>query len=88
VPLTDFGDLLNEKFEITRNPEHMVLFDDIYKEIIRTTGEGTYSKTKVGRELTRMGLAIHDKKDGRITKKYRTGIRHDFMKHRSTTEED
>jgi len=88
VPLTDFGDLLNEKFEITRDPEHMVLFDDIYKEIIRTTGEGTYSKTKVGRELTRMGLLKLDKKDGRIKKVYRTGIRHDFMKHRSTAEED
>jgi len=88
VPLTDFGDLLNEKFEITRNPEHMVLFDDIYKEIIRTTGEGTYSKTKVGRELTRMGLPKLDKKDGRVTKVYRTGLRHDFMKHRTATEED
>lgn len=88
VPLTDFTDLLNEKFEITRNPEHLVLFDDIYREIIRTQGEGSYSKTKVGRELTRLGLLKLEKKEGRTKKVYRTGLRTDYFKQRESNPEE
>lgn len=88
VPLTDFADILSEKYEITKNPEHMVLFDDVYKEIIRTTGEGAYSKNKVGRELTALGITTLRKIVGRQTKVYRLGLRYDGLKQREAAEDN
>jgi phage/plasmid-associated DNA primase len=66
--------ILSDKYEFTKNPEHMVRFDDLEKLLRQKDCKD--SSTKIGRELTR--LAGHDslvkKMNGRPIR-MRPGIR-------------
>jgi hypothetical protein len=73
APITDIRNVLEADFVITGNEEDWVPFKDI--EDCLKKEKITMSPTRIGRELTRLGLAIKDKKVNRKTIKGRSGIK-------------
>jgi hypothetical protein len=69
----DFEGVLSEQYEITKNAEDYVPFDEVFAYLKENGVQDT--KTKVGRCLTALGLATLVKKVNRKPIQVRTGIR-------------
>jgi hypothetical protein len=69
----DFEGVLSEQYEITKNAEDYVPFDEVFAFLKENGVQDT--KTKVGRCLTALGLATLVKKVNRKPIQVRTGLR-------------
>jgi len=74
APNSDVRSVLEEMFEITGNEEDCVSYKDIADCL--KDGKITMSSTRIGRELSRIGLGKKVVKDGRKSNLMRTGIKH------------
>lgn len=73
APVTDIRNILEGDFVITGNEDDWVPYKDI--EDCLKKEKLTMSPTRIGRELTRLGLAIRNKKVNRKTINGRSGIK-------------
>ena len=65
--------MLEEKYSITGNAEDFVPYKDLRKFLVEER-RLAYSDTKLGKELTALGIPVHKKKVGRVTVKGRVGL--------------
>lgn len=73
LPTIDIQEVIEERFVITKNPEDFVPFTQIMNWLKENGVKD--SNTKIGRELTALGVNTLDKKIDRKTIKVRTGIK-------------
>lgn len=74
-PRDDIRPYLLEEFDLTGNPEDMVMTSDLKNYFANSRSPAKYSVNKLGRLLTILGLGETSRWEGRRTERYRTGIR-------------